>query len=118
MASQWGGINNAESYDVYMNADKTTGIITNLVPNPTGAVIALDLLVGSARSTGPVNNQVFHIANTVACHLVFGDNTVSAAASDMLLMPGERLMVLPNLYVAVVKAAGSADGIIRFTECV
>jgi myosin-crossreactive antigen len=118
MSSVWGGLNNSESFDITLSADRTTGVITNPVPNPTGTVIGLDLLAASGRTTGALNNKVFHIANTVACHMNFGDGSVTATAADMLLMPGERLMVLPNQYVAVIKSAGSADGILRLTECV
>lgn len=82
----------------------------------TDNVIALDLLSGSQRTTGGVNNNVFHICNSVFCHIKTGDNTVAANATCTLLAPGERLMVLPNEYVAVIKAAGASDGIIRITE--
>lgn len=118
MASAWGGLNNTEVYDVDLTADRSTGVVTNPVPNPTGATIGLDALLASTRTTGAVSNKMFHISNTVALHMNFGDGTVTATATDMLLMPGERLMVLPAQYVAVIKAAGSADGIVRLTECV
>jgi len=118
MAQVWGGVNSVASYDVDLQADRTTGIITNPVPNPTGTTIGLDALVASSRTTGAINAAQYHVANTVALHLNMGSNSVSATLTNMLLMPGERLMVLPAQYLAVIKAAGSSDGIIRFTECV
>ena len=118
MSSVWGGLNNSESFDITLQADRTTGIITNPVPNPTGTVIGLDALATSSRTTGAVNAKMYHIANTVALHIAFGDGSVVATAANMLLMPGERMMVLPAQYIAVIKAAGSADGIFRCVECV
>lgn len=117
MAIALGGPTNSESYIVQFNADKSTGVITNSVPNPTGTVIGLDALTASGRTTGAINSKMYHVANTVALHMAFGDSSVTATAANMLLMPGERLMVLPALYIAVIKAAGSADGILRLTEC-
>jgi hypothetical protein len=84
---------------------------------PTGTTIALDLLAAQSRTTGTINEAVYHISNTVACHIKFGDNTVVADVTCQLLMPGERLFVLPNQYISVVKSTGQSDGIIRFTEC-
>jgi len=118
MAQVWGGSGNAASYEVQLQADRTTGIITNPVPNPDGTTIGLDALVTSSRTTGAINAAVYHVANTVALHLNTGDGTVVATAANMLLMPGERLMILPAEYVAVIKAAGSSDGIARFTEVI
>lgn len=80
------------------------------------SVIALDLLAASGRSSGALNNEVFHVSNTVYCHIKTGNNAVTADATCTLLAPGERLMVLPNEYVSVIKAAGASDGIIRLTE--
>ena len=118
MAQEWGGAGNATAFEVNFNADRTTGIITNPVPNPAGTTIGLDALATSSRTTGAINAAVYHVANTVALHLNTGDGTVAATAANMLLMPGERLMILPAEYVAVIRAAGSSDGIVRFTECV
>lgn len=82
----------------------------------TDNVVGLDLLLASSRSTGAMNNKLYHVANSVYCHIKTGDNTVVADATCTLLAPGERLMVLPAEYVAVIKATGASDGIIRFTE--
>jgi len=123
MASAWGArtvggvAGYPETYDVNLSVDRTSGVLTNPVPNPTGTVIGLDLLAAAARSTGNINAAMYHVSNTVACHMTFGNSSVGATSADILLMPGERLMVLPNEYVSVIKAAGSSDGIIRLTEC-
>lgn len=90
--------------------------VGNAVLTLTDNVVGLDLLVAAERTAGAVNNTLYHIANSVYCHIKTGDNTVVADATCTLLAPGERLMVLPAEYVSVIKAAGTADGIIRFTE--
>lgn len=118
MAQVW-NTTKTESLDAYVQVDQTNStLVTPQVARPTGTTIALDLLVGSQRSSGSVNEAVYHVANTVFCHLKFGDNTVVADATCLMLAPGERLLVLPAQYVAVIKSAGTSDGIIRFTQLV
>lgn len=84
---------------------------------PTGAVIGLDVVAASQRTASALNAGLYVVANGSACHINYGDNTVTATASDALMMPGERVQIMPNQYVAVIKAAGSADSIIRFAAC-
>lgn len=111
------GVNNTENLDVNIAVDRTTGVVTNVVPNLSTTTIALDLTGTAARSSGALNNKMFHVANTVACHIVSGSSSVDAVVTNTLLMPGERLLVLPAQYVSVIKATGVSDGIIRLTEC-
>ena len=82
---------------------------------PSDTVYALDLLATAERTTGTINEGAYHISNSVFCFIKFGDNTVDATDACTLLAPGERIMVLPSLYVSVIKASGSADGVIRLT---
>jgi hypothetical protein len=89
--------------------------VANSVLELTDDVIGLDLTASAVRTAGPVNNSLYHVANSVFCFIKFGDNTVDATAACTLLAPGERTMVLPNAYVSVIKASGSADGVIRLT---
>lgn len=84
---------------------------------PTGAVIGLDVVSASQRTASAVDAGLYVIANGSACHINYGDSTVTATVADALMMPGERVQVLPNQYIAVVKANGSADSIIRFAKC-
>lgn len=87
--------------------------------NVTGTVIGLDLTSSAQRSSGTLNHGAFHIANTVFCHIKWGDSSVTADSTSALLAPGERTLVFPQgSYVSVVKASGQSDGIIRITEAV
>lgn len=87
----------------------------SLAPKPTGAVVGLDVVATSQRTASAMNEGVYLVSNGAACHINFGSNAVVSTAADCLLMPGERILTLPNEYISVIKAAGSSDSIIRFT---
>ncbi len=86
-------------------------------PKPTGAVIGLDIVSTSQRTATAIDEGVYLVSTGSACHFNFGDNTVVATASDGLLMPGERLLFLPNQYIAIIKATGATDSVVRFAAC-
>jgi hypothetical protein len=118
MAQVWNATK-TDSIDGYVQVDQTNAtLVTPQVARPTGTTIALDLLVTAQRTGGTINEAVYHVANTVFCHMKFGDNTVAADATCLMLAPGERLLVLPAQYVSVVKSAGVSDGIIRISQVV
>lgn len=83
----------------------------------TGTTVGLDLLSTSQVTPGTLTGGVYHLATSVACHIEFGATPV-ADNTHTLLMPGERLIVVPdNTKVAVIKLAGQPDGILRMTLC-
>lgn len=90
--------------------------VANAILELSDNVVALDLLATASRTAGAVNGGLYHIANSVYCHIKTGGNTVDADATCTLLAPGERVMVLPAEYISVIRAVGASDGIIRFTE--
>lgn len=90
--------------------------VSNAILTLTDNVVSLDTLLAASRTAGAVNNTLYHVANSVYCHIKTGNNTVTADTTCTLLAPGERLMVLPAEYVSVIRASGASDGIIRFTE--
>lgn len=87
-----------------------------LVQTPTGTTIGLDVTAVAARTSGSINNTIFHVATTTYTHFKFGDENVVADATCALMAPGERSFSFPAEYLSVVKAAGVSDGIIRITE--
>lgn len=82
---------------------------------PTGATFGLDLIAVASTTPSPIDQNVYHVASTSWCFLEISDLGQAANDTHMLLAPGERLLVLPNKYVSVVKLATAVDGIIRFT---
>lgn len=84
---------------------------------PSGATIGLDLTAVSQITASPLNTNVLHFANTVACHVEWSTNGAATADSThTMFMPGERLIVVPEgYYMAAIKVAGQPDGILRAT---
>ena len=85
----------------------------------SGTTIGLDLTGTSQATGGTLSGGVYHLSNTVACHLELSSTAAPTANnSHTMLMPGERLVIIPdNWYIAVVKVSGQPDGILRMTLC-
>ena len=95
----------------YSGANGTSGVMLS------GVTIGLDATTASSRTSGGLSAGTYHVSNSVWCHIKTGDGTVNAAISDTLLAPGERLLLIEEgLYVAVIKATGQADGILRISR--
>ncbi len=72
---------------------------------------SLEIQGGSSQVAGPVLGGLYHIANTVACYIVIAPGANSASDFDMLLMPGERQLVIPDgSQIAVAGQTGFVGG--------
>lgn len=82
---------------------------------PTGATFGLNVDGVGAVTASAVENNVYHCATSTWTFIEFSDLGDPANATHTLLAPGERLLVLPNKFVSVIKLSTATDGIIRFT---
>lgn len=89
-----------------------------------GPVIGLDILEQGngglpVRSASGLAAGVYMVTTSNYAFVAFGDNTVVASTSDVLLAPGERCLIVPEgTYVSVLGIGNTVadQGIVRFAK--
>lgn len=95
----------------------------NAVPIPVmspGSTASIAVATASARVALPGNavaGSIVRVAVTQDTHIAFGDGSVNAATTDMLLTSGAiEYLVVPADATNIAAIRQSTDGILRITE--